>query len=211
MLKTRPQKPFPPTPILQSLAHIPHASPFWSLGGLGGNPKVLRLSACTWSVISKASSGFSRIHRKQTLSLPDMKGELAPQSRHCPKPCTDKIMGRVVFSCCYDSFLKGLSPLIFSPTKYVGKIKTTPDNENHRSSAVVYKFFVSGLSISLRSDFSLNSVSLKKRRYVRVFLMHQKLLILVFRNTIWKTEKVQLPCILIRFWEVKRKSMRCLF
>jgi len=122
-LKTRPQKPFPPTPILQSLAHIPHASPFWSLGGLGGNPKVLRLSACTRSVISKASSGFSRMHRRQTPSLPDVRGELSPQSWHRPKPCTDKIMERVVFSCCYGSFLKGLPPLIFFPTKYVGIIK----------------------------------------------------------------------------------------
>lgn len=123
-LKTRPQKPFSPTPILQSLAHIPHISPFWSFGGLGGNPKVLRLSACTRSVISKDSSGFSRIHRKQTPSLPDMRGERSPQSRHCPKPCTDKTMERVVFSCCYGSFLKGLPPLIFFPTKYMGRIKT---------------------------------------------------------------------------------------
>jgi len=65
-LKTKPQKPFSPTPMSQLLAHMPHEIPFGSFGGFGGRPKVSRLSACALSAILSACFGFSRMHCRQT-------------------------------------------------------------------------------------------------------------------------------------------------
>jgi hypothetical protein len=51
-------------------------------GGLGGSPKVARLSRCARAVIFKASCGRWRIHLKQTLSVLEMSSEFCSHKLH---------------------------------------------------------------------------------------------------------------------------------
>ena len=101
MLKTRPQKPFSPTPILQLLAHMSHEIPFGFFGGFGGKPNVSRLSACALSVILSACSGFSRMHCKQTPRRLEISFDCLPQIWHRPNKVHQENLGTNLFLRCY--------------------------------------------------------------------------------------------------------------
>jgi hypothetical protein len=59
----------------QRLTQLLQDKPSGLSGGLGGSPKVARLSRCARAAISSASRGRWRIHAKQTLSVLEMSAE----------------------------------------------------------------------------------------------------------------------------------------
>jgi hypothetical protein len=63
---------------------MPHATPSGLLGGFGGKSKISRVLLRTKLTALNASSGFSLIHLAHNPKLPDIKGELSPQSKHFP-------------------------------------------------------------------------------------------------------------------------------
>ena len=87
MLKARPQKPLPLAGILQLLEHMPHGIPLGSCGGFGGRPNFSRVCAWTLSVILSVSSGFFRMHFRQTPRLFEVRGECSWQIWHFPMVC----------------------------------------------------------------------------------------------------------------------------